>query len=221
MRIVIADGLHEADYLIGLFNTKGNSLIVINRDEQACRYLSERNNIPVIHRSPVREGNLLAAGAKDADLFIALSQSDVRNYVACKTAKQLLKVKRCIATVVNPKNVSLLKKLGVDAVFCATHLLGEQIHTSASLDSFINSLSLEDNKIQILELRIKETHEVCGKALEQLNLSGLASVSCIYRQDYGIIPNGKTVLQDDDKVLLVTTTESRERVTALFRRKRA
>lgn len=220
MKIVIADGLHEADYLINLFNRRGNNLIVINRDEKACHYLSERNNIPVIHRSPVRENNLLAAGVKDADLFIALSQSDIKNYVACKTAKQLLGVKRCIATVVNPKNVALLKKLGVDAVLCATYLLGEQIHTSASLDSLINSLSLEDNKIQILELRIKADDVACGKSLEQLNLSGLASISCIYRHDHGIIPNGKTVLQDGDKVLLVTTTESRERVTALFRRKR-
>jgi trk system potassium uptake protein TrkA len=220
MKIVIADGLHEADYLINLFNRRGNNLIVINRDEKACHYLSERNNIPVIHRSPVRENNLLAAGVKDADLFIALSQSDIKNYVACKTAKQLLGVKRCIATVVNPKNVALLKKLGVDAVLCATYLLGEQIHTSASLDSLINSLSLEDNKIQILELRIKADDAACGKSLEQLNLSGLASISCIYRHDHGIIPNGKTVLQNGDKVLLVTTAESRDHVTALFRRKR-
>lgn len=130
-------------------------------------------------------------------------------------------MKRCIATVVNPKNVSLLKKLGVDAVLCATYLLGEQIHSSASLDSLIDSLSLEDDKIQILELRIKQDDEACGKSLEQLNLSGIASISCVYRQDQGIIPNGKTVLQDGDKVLLVTTAESMERVTALFRRKRS
>lgn len=221
MKIVIADGLHEADYLINLFNHKGNNLIVINRDGKACRYLSERNNIPVIHRSPVRENNLIAAGAKGADLFIALSPSDIKNYVACKTAKQLLGVKRCIATVVNPKNVSLLKKLGVNAVICATYLLGEQIHTSASLDSLIESLSLEEDKIKILKVRISQDDAACGKSLEQLNLSGLASISCVYRYDHGIIPNGKTVLQHGDKVLLVTTAESSERVTALFRKKRA
>lgn len=221
MKIVIADGLHEADYLINLFNHKGNNLIVINRDGKACRYLSERNNIPVIHRSPVRENNLIAAGAKGADLFIALSPSDIKNYVACKTAKQLLGVKRCIATVVNPKNVSLLKKLGVNAVICATYLLGKQIHTSASLDSLIESLSLEEDKIKILKVRISQDDAACGKSLEQLNLSGLASISCVYRYDHGIIPNGKTVLQHGDKVLLVTTAESSERVTALFRKKRA
>ena len=79
---------------------------------------------------------------------------------------------------------------------------------------------MEDDKIQTLELRIKQDDEACGKSLEQLNLSGIASISCVYRQDQGIIPNGKTVLQDSDKVLLVTTAESMERVTALFRRKR-
>ena len=109
MKLVIADGMHEADYIISLFNTKHNELIVINEDEYACKYLSLNNDIPVMKGRCTRENELREAGAENCDLFIALSEDDYKNYVACRTAKDLLGAKRCIATVINPKNVEIFK----------------------------------------------------------------------------------------------------------------
>ncbi|MBQ4253856.1 MAG: TrkA family potassium uptake protein, partial [Erysipelotrichaceae bacterium] len=142
------------------------------------------------------------------------------NYVACKTAKQLLEARRCIATVINPKNVEVFRRLGVDSVVCSTYLLSEQIRSSASVENLINSLSLEDNKIIILELRITEGLSVQGKTLKDINISNLGSVSAIMRADKTIIPNGNTELLDGDKVLVVTSEENRNRIVNLFQRKR-
>ena len=65
MKIVIADGFHEADYIISLFNTKFNDLVVINEDEDVCRYLSESNDIPVMHGRCTRANELKEAGAEN------------------------------------------------------------------------------------------------------------------------------------------------------------
>ncbi len=219
-KIVITDGMHEADYIISMYNNRKNNLIVINGDEDACRYLSTNNGIPVMHGISSRERDLREAGAEDADLFIALSENDMDNYVACKTAKQLLGAKRCIATVINPKNVEVFRRLGVDSVVCSTYLLSEQIRSSASVENLINSLSLEDNKIIILELRITEGLSVQGKTLKDINISNLGSVSAIMRADKTIIPKGNTELLDGDKVLVVTSEEYRNRIVNLFQRKR-
>ena len=61
MKVVIADGVHEADYLIGLFNTKKNNLIVINEDEDVCRYLSFNHDIPVMNCKCTKENELQEA----------------------------------------------------------------------------------------------------------------------------------------------------------------
>ena len=219
MKIVITDGEHEADYIIKTYKDRNNDLIVINRDEEICRYLSLNNDIPVMLGRSTRESDLIEAGAEDADLFIALSQNDMDNYVSCQTAKQLLRAKRCITRVMNPKNVDICRKLGIDSVLCSTYLLGEQIRSAASVENLINSLTLDDNRIIILELRITKDLWVKDKALKTVNLSHLGSVSIISRGPKVLIPNGDSILQENDKVLVVTNEENREEVIRMFQRK--
>ncbi|MBO4219279.1 MAG: TrkA family potassium uptake protein [Erysipelotrichaceae bacterium] len=220
MKIVIADGSHQADYIIGMYNNRENELIVINSDSQVAKYLSAKNGISVLNGKPTKESDLFDAGIDDADLFIALSENDVDNYVACKTAKKLFNVRKCIATVINPKNVDLFKQLGVDSVISSTYLLGEQIKNTSHIENLINTLSLEDNKINILEIMVREEYDVCGKTLKEIKVSDTASVSSVIRNERALIPNGDTMLEAGDKVLLVTTKEHYNEVAKIFQRKK-
>ena len=218
MKIVIADGMHEADYIISLFNTKDNDLVLINEDEDACKYLSLNNDLPVMFGKCTRESDLKEAGAENCDVFIALSEDDHKNYVACQTAKHLFNAKRCIATVINPKNVEIFKSLGIDSVVCSTYLLGEQINNLSSLESLVNSLPLEDDKVLILELIINNESKVLNKTLADINISDLGTISSILRNGSVIIPNGQTLLIENDKVLVVTTTENKKKILDIFKR---
>lgn len=220
MKLVIADGMHEADYIISLFNTKYNELIVINEDEYACKYLSLNNDIPVMKGRCTRENELREAGAENCDLFIALSEDDYKNYVACKTAKELLGAKRCIATVINPKNVDIFKSLGIDSVISSTYLLGERVNNITSVENLINSLSLEDDKIQIVELKLTEGLEVIGKSLAEINISDIGTISSVMHDNSPIIPNGQTILHENDKVIVVTTKDNTDKIIGIFQRKK-
>jgi len=220
MKLVIADGMHEADYIISLFNTKHNELIVINEDEYACKYLSLNNDIPVMKGRCTRENELREAGAENCDLFIALSEDDYKNYVACRTAKDLLGAKRCIATVINPKNVDIFKSLGIDSVISSTYLLGERVNNITSVENLINSLSLEDDKIQIVELKLTEGLEVIGKSLAEINISDIGTISSVMHDNSPIIPNGQTILQENDKVIVVTTKDNTDKIISIFQRKK-
>lgn len=220
MKLVIADGMHEADYIISLFNTKHNELIVINEDEYACKYLSLNNDIPVMKGRCTRENELREAGAENCDLFIALSEDDYKNYVACRTAKDLLGAKRCIATVINPKNVDIFKSLGIDSVISSTYLLGERVNNITSVENLINSLSLEDDKIQIVELKLTEGLEVIGKSLAEINISDIGTISSVMHDNSPIIPNGQTILQENDKVIVVTTKDNTDKIINIFQRKK-
>lgn len=218
MKIVITDGMHEADYIISKYKNGNNDLIIINNSPQACKYLSSRNGLPVMLGKATRERDLIDAGAENADLFIALSKSDMDNYVACRTAK-MLGAKRCITIVVNPKNVEVFRSLGIDSVLSSTYLLGEQVRNAASIENLINTLSIEDDRVIIMEFSINEGLNVCGKTLKEINVSDIGSVSSVTRGPKVIIPNGNTQLLSGDKVLTVTTEENREEVVRIFQRK--
>ena len=220
MKIVIANGKHEADYIISTYNSRSNTLVVINESEEDCKYLSVRNGIPVMKGLATSETDLREAGAENADLFIALSEDDMANYVACKTAKQLLGAKRCIATVLNPKNVEVFRKLGIDSVLSSTYLLGEQIRSAASVENLINTLSLHDEKVVIMQIKITNDLYYEGKTLKDLSISKIGSVSAVTRGHKVNIPNGATQLKEGDIVLIVTTEENKEKITGLFQRKK-
>ena len=219
MKVVIADGFHEADYIINLFNSRVNDLVVINENEDIAKYLSLNNDIPVMIGHCTKESDLIEAGAQDCDLFLALSEDDYKSYVACKTAK-MIGAKRCVATVLNPKNVKIFKDLGIDMVTCSTYLLGEHIRNLTSIENMVNSLSLEDEKVVILEIRINDSLDVEGKTLAEINISDMGIISSIMRSGKAIIPNGQSQIVSGDTVLIVTTTENRNKIIDIFKRKK-
>ena len=220
MKVVIANGFHEADYIISLFNTRHNDLIVLNDDEYVCQYLSLKNDIPVMRGKATRKTDLKEAGAENCDLFIALSEDDYKNYVACKTAKLLMNAKRCIATVINPKNVEIFRELGIDTAVSSAYLLGERIKSLTSVENMVNSLSMENEHIFIDEIRISSDLEVAGKTLAEINISDLGSVASIVSNEKALIPNGQMRIESGDKVLIVTTAENRNKAISIFQRKK-
>ncbi|MFA6624155.1 MAG: NAD-binding protein [Bacilli bacterium] len=212
MTIVIANGGHEADYIIKMFNNKKNKIIVINSDEGMCSYLATSDKISVIHGNPTKKYDLSVANIDNADVFVALSSNDIDNYVACKMAKKIFKVKKTIAIVRNPKNVSVFKSLGIDAAISGTYLLAESIKSETTIESLIKTLSLEENKIILTEIVVKEKYAVANKTLAEIHFPSTANISCIYRNPNVIIPSGKTVIRPDDRLLIVTTPNRQEEI---------
>lgn len=216
MKIVIADGRHEADYLISMYKSKSNELIVINNDKSFCEYLSKKNRIDIYKGNSTKEFDLRSAGIENCDVFISLGENDVVSYVSCKMAKKIFNAKKVIATVINPKNVDLFKLLGVDVAVSSTYLLAESIKSKSSVEDIIKTLTLENDQIVISEVKILSDFIVANKTLREIKLPSIVSVSCVYRYPEVIIPNGNTVLMPDDKVLLVTRKEDQAKIIDLI-----
>ena len=212
MIIVVAGGNQEADYIIGEFNKPKNTIYVINPDMNVCKYLSKNNHINVICGKINKEFDLGCAQIQDADLFIALSDDDIKNYIACKMAKIMFNVKKVIASVRNPKNVKVFKELGIDSVISSTYLLGETIKSELSIENMINTLAFEDNKILVSEFEIKKNFRIIGASLKDISFPKNTSVACIYRSTGMIIPNGETIIQEGDKVLMVSSANDQKKV---------
>lgn len=216
MKIVVAGGKQEADYIISTFNLKKNKVFVINPDLKTCEYLSKNNHINVVYGKINKEFDLSMAQVNDADLFIALSDDDIKNYISCQMAKFIFNVKKVVASVKNPKNVEIFKKLGIDSAISSTYLLAETIKSELSLEKMIKTLSFEGNKIIVSEIEIKSGYKVCGKALKDIKFPSNTSVCCIYRSTGMIIPYGETVIEENDKVLVVSSPEDQKLVTDMI-----
>jgi len=132
MKIGIAGGREEADYLIGLLMKDKHRLIVINDDRTYCEHLAaEYDKISVVYGNPGSEEVLNDAGIRGAEVMIALSGKDADNLEVCQMAKQMFSVRKTVCMVKNPGNVEIFKELGIDQVISPVHILAQYLTQSS------------------------------------------------------------------------------------------
>ena len=96
MKVVIAGGTSQAEFIISMFKGKENELIVINPSQEVADTLVKRTRVKVYKGLPWRKYVLEETNAYGADVFIALCESDTDNDGACMMAKKVFSVKyRC------------------------------------------------------------------------------------------------------------------------------
>jgi trk system potassium uptake protein TrkA len=212
MKIVIANGSKQAAFIIGMFKSKENQLVVINSSRSFANELAHKEHISVLVGSPWRNFVLEEAGVHDADVFISLSDKDTDNYASCILAKKIFNVKKCICVVNNPENVELYKKLGIDSVISSTYLLAQSIKSESSMESLIKTLTLENNKIVVSEIPVLSRYRIVNKRIMDIDFPKYASISAIYRNFTVIIPNGQVEIKAKDILLVVCAPEDQKRI---------
>ena len=212
MKIVIAGGNSNAEFIISMFKDKKNQLIVINPNRTVAQRIVSRCKIKVYEGDPWRRTVLEDADAFDADIFLALCARDTDNYASCLMAKNVFNARKVICVVDDPRNVDLYKKLGLDVVISSTYLLAQSISNESAMQSLTKTLTLDDNKIQVVESVVFSNHAVCFKSIKDIRFPKYASIAAIYRNDAIIIPNGLVTLRPKDTLMMVTASGNAERL---------
>ena len=221
MKIVIAGGHHEAEFIVSMFHKKDNELVIINPSRDEASLIMKRENLPVYIGTPWKDHVLEEAGAANADIFIALCESDCDNYASCVLAKTLFSAKKCICTVNNPNNVDLYKRLGIDSVISGTYLLGDSVRNESSVEDIIRAVSLENNQVIMIDATILPTFKIANKRIMDANFPKYASISCIVRGSEVIVPNGQVVLRPKDKLMVVCAPADQTRLVAFLKEEKS
>lgn len=220
MHIVIANGDSDAAYIIDMFNTKENRLTVINGSEAVAQTLMERKHIAVTIGDPWHNAILEAARVYDADIFISLCKKDTDNFASCLMAKRNFHIKKCICAVSNPSNVDLYKKLGIDVVISSTYLLAKSIKNESNAESLIKSLSLDNEKIVMIEATLLPKYWICDQAIKDMGFPKNASIAYVVRNYNFIIPNGDLVLRPMDTIVVACAKENEVEILRFLKRQK-
>lgn len=220
MKIVIAGGKHEADFIVSKLKKEHHQLIVINQDRDFATYISANNNIDVFPGDPTKAYTLSDAEAQNSDVLLALSDNDTDNYITCITAKRLFNIKKTVAKVKNPKNVELFKRLGIDSVISSTYLLAQTILNESSVENIIKTLSIEDEKIVMLEIGVEEEYAIVNKRLMDIRFPSNINISCIFRDPHVIIPKGDTLIKENDKLIIISTPNDQDEIVEFIQKRK-
>lgn len=97
----------------GRLDTEGHQVTIIDLDTQAFRRLPRSFLGNRFVGSGVDDRVLIAAGIRDANAFIALTQGDNRNLLSAQMAKHFFGVQTVVTRVYDPLRAELFGRLGL------------------------------------------------------------------------------------------------------------
>ena len=149
------------------------------------------------------------------DSFVAATGIDEANLLMSLVAKQS-GIYKSVAKISRTNYDKVLDKLDIDAVFNTSYITAAEMLKEIRGKSSLALHLLLNGQVECVELIIKEKHLVCGKALENLNLPDGILIIAIIRDNKMLVPNGKSVLESGDRIILFSMHQVAPRVQKIF-----
>ncbi|MCJ7514403.1 MAG: TrkA family potassium uptake protein [Dehalococcoidia bacterium] len=211
MYIIIIGGGSVGYHLCKALLKEGHELLVMDKDATKCDNFEDELGSVCVRGDGCEVATLAEAGVSRAEVFIAATDGDEDNLVACQIAKYKFGVPRTIARVNDPKNEEIFRKLGVDCPISVTNLILEHIEEKIPTHPLIHLLTMGDEKLEIVELKILDGSKSVGKSVEHLSLPVDSILALLIRNGQKPqVPTADTVLEVNDRIIALTTTDSEE-----------
>jgi trk system potassium uptake protein TrkA len=194
-----------------LAKEEANDVTVVDLREDILRDLRDRLDIRTVIGHGSHPDVLERAGIKDADMIIALTDSDETNMIACQVAATLFRTPTKVARIRAAEYLNRDRLFGDDALPVDVRISPEELVTE-----YIEQLIRYPGALQVLDFAKGEIRLVGARAdkdglLVGQKLSALrehipnvdARVAAIYRDGKAIKPSGDTVIKEGDEVFFI------------------
>lgn len=218
MNIVIVGGGKVGYYLVKTLLPNGHNITLVEQLEESCKKIADELEVSVVHGDGTDIDILSDIGVEDADVFIAVSGQDEDNLIACQLAKRNFNVRRTIARVNNPKNTEVFEKLGVDMVMSSTALFAEMIEQELDYAGVRTLLKLQKGNLVFSELTVAKGSAGCNKKVKDLELPNECVLVSVVRGDASYVPNGHTVIRENDTIFTLCQAVSQKALFEYFGR---
>jgi trk system potassium uptake protein len=192
-----------------------HTVAVVDKNDQAFHRLSKDFHGRQVMGNGFDRDILIEAGIEKAAAFAAVSNGDNSNIVAARVARETFGVDHVVARIYDPKRAEVYQRLGIPTVATVPW----------TTDRFLRMLLPEgvatawrepSGTVAVLQLPL--SNEWVGRRVMDLESATGARVAFIMRFGKGVLPEPKTVVQDDDIVYVAALSGTVTDVTAAARR---
>ena len=220
MHIILVGCGKVGELLTAYISREGHDVTVIDTDPQVIEDAVNEYDVIGLAGNGASNAVLIEAGAKDADLVIAVTASDELNIMCCLVARKL-GTHHTIARVRNPEyseQMTFMRSefglsMAVNPEFDAAREIQRIIQFPAALkvDTFAKG------RVDLVEIKIGKGHPLCSRKLSELSaVLGVNILVCAVRRgDSVIIPSGDFTPEDGD---IIHITAPHTELAALFKK---
>jgi trk/ktr system potassium uptake protein len=213
--IILGAGQVGASVAANLVN-EDNDITLVDNNPAALQRISERYDLRTITGVASHPSVLAKAGAKDADMILAVTNSDEVNMIACQVAYTLFHTPTKIARIREAEyltNTALFAQeaLPIDVLISPEQLVTEYIKRLIDHPGALQVLDFANGKAQMVALKATYSGVLVGHSLRDLRkqLTGIEyKIVIIFRKNEAIIPIGDTIVEPDDELFFISSPKS-------------
>lgn len=205
MKVIVVGGGKVGYYLVKTLIEHGHSPLVIEVNKDTCSYVANSLDIPAICGDGTTLEVLESAEVERCDAFVSVTGQDENNLIACQLAKKHFHVKRTVAKVNNPRNLEVMRQLGIDIAVSSTDSIARLIEREVDTSAIKQIISINQGESSISEILLPKNYRLDGKKLSEIRIPDEAVVISVIRGKETIIPRGNTQLRSNDKVLVLSS----------------
>lgn len=205
--------------------SESNDITVVDIVSEQLALLQDRLDLRTIVGNASYPSVLKRAGAEDADMILAVTESDEVNLVSCKLAASLFNTPTKIARIrsteyLEHSEIFAKDNFCVDFAICPEQIITEYIENLIEFPEALQVLDFAHGKISLVAVKALQGGPLVGQQLQELrrhvpNVN--TRVAAIFRKDRPILPEGDTVIEAGDEVFIAATEDIRAVMAELRR----
>ncbi|WP_416797831.1 Trk system potassium transporter TrkA [Ciceribacter azotifigens] len=218
-RIVIAGGGNIGYYVartIDEMQPKIKVKIIEGDRERAISVSDQLRHAIVLQGSALDQNILMQADIQDADLMVALTNSDQTNVLSAAMAKRL-GCKSGMILVNDPSYQDLTTSIGIDAYINPRAVTISRVLQHVRKGRIRSVYAVQKGAAEVIEAEALETSPLVGRPFRDLDLPEGMRIGAIYRDGVVLRPDGSTRIKTKDRVVLFVTAAAIRDVEQMFR----
>ncbi len=209
MKILIVGAGQVGYFLCDRLSREGHEVTLVDQDEEKIERAQDRLNVLGVTGNGASAEVLEQAGISTANIFIAVTNMDEVNILACLLAREYQVDTRVARTksieYTGSKAVLSKEKLGIDLLINPEDAVAEELAKLACSARAFDVAEFAEGQILFQGYRITADNPLCDLSLSELGeLRGMYRfvVVAITRGSATIIPRGGDIIQSGDKIYI-------------------
>lgn len=203
-RVMIVGGGKTGFYLSQKLSEFGITVKIIEIDKARCQYLSAHlTDVLVLHGDATDINLLEEENIDEMDAFVTATGYDEENLLLALMAKQR-GIEDVVAKVSRESYATLIESMGIDMALNPLDMTCSNVLRFIQGSKRVISSQLIQGQAEIIEIIADEHMKLINKPIKNLDLPEDVFIAAIHRGTKVIIPNGLTVIEEDDRVIIIS-----------------
>lgn len=215
MNIVILGAGQVGSSLARSLASEDNDITIIDTDKSSLRELREKLDVHTQLGYASHPDILEMANANDADMLIAVTNSDEVNMMACQIAYSLFRTPTRIARVraagyLKHQELFTPELIPVDVLISPEQLITDHIYRLISNPGTLQVIDFADGKVRLVSVKAFHEGPLVGHEIQKIieHLPEVkVRVAAIFRKGKAIIPSGHTVIKPNDEIFVIASAQ--------------